>query len=278
MGVKGYPNELYFELPEGLKVRKLALQSLLAADEKGVTFSVFIEPVKGMKSALDCRRFYGMKLLHRAKEGGTKTRPWLEYHIKEYQGMKVEQRHRHVYLWDSGLCADLHTSIVSYREEQEPLLMTAARFDARAKRAPGMEELLEAAMLAQRRQYPAAAAIYEKVLSAPPAGMGKIDLGMAYRGWGGVAISMDDGPTTAMAYGKAKQLLGETDFLIEFNLACAYSLMGQLDRSESALREAIRLADLRSPEQGARYRQNSQTDPQLAALRKSPAFASIIAP
>lgn len=121
-------------------------------------------------------------------------------------------------------------------------------------------------------QYAEAASIYREIF-ANPEGLDEDELVGAYRDYGKKALDAGDARAAEAALMQAFLQAGP-DPEILFDLACAYSMLGDLDSAEKNLRMCLVV----EPELQKRYIDKARSDPKLKALRESPSFPKILEP
>lgn len=94
-----------------------------------VVLSVRLERASGHQRAAECRRYAWDHLRTRSPfrmddvtKSGVKELAILEYRVKEFQRLPVEQRHLHGYLAKDDVCVEIHVSKVRSTAADRPAL------------------------------------------------------------------------------------------------------------------------------------------------------------
>ncbi len=265
MGIPGEKWAMEVSLP-GFTVQSDELRGdgkgrkLTAGNEKtGYIVSIFLEPVPHGETAAELRDWdaSGQKKSPLKptdfKNGEYKQAQTLEYIIKEYQGMKVNQKHFNAYVVHAGFWAHVHLSKMDFHPGDEKLFYTivdsvkfteGAADDAASAREPEggavMALMREGVAHLERGEYKEAVGPFGKALALEkqsrklPQDFWRVlvdDLAMSY----GASGDLKSAKETA-EYGISK----DPDYpLFYYLLANTYAEMDDLDNTILYLKQAF---------------------------------------
>lgn len=240
---------------QGFEVRQNQLsprgdaRRLFAVDRStGVNMSVFLEKAAGKGGSHACRTYYWS----RAKQSPMKKddvklselgrMALVEYIVKEFSGVPVDQKNINAYLAQGETWIDIHLSKVQYKPGDRKLfdsVLKGVRIDERF--SPGsFEQLAFASHFFMLRNYQKAIEYYEKALTLEKTSP-KLDrrfwyvlvdsLGMAY----GISGRLKEAKET-LEYGISKSPKYP---MFHYNLACTYAEMDDLDNAAKYLKKAF---------------------------------------
>ena len=92
-------------------------------EENGIIISLFLEREKKARSSIQCRdKYWKRGKKSPVKKSGIRLSESgkvavVEYTIKAFQGIEVNQKHVHAFMGAGKICVDLHLSQVSYNKE-----------------------------------------------------------------------------------------------------------------------------------------------------------------
>ena len=235
-------------------------RKLTAGNEKtGYIVSIFLEPIPHNETAAELRDWDASGQKNSPlkptdfKNGEYKQTQTLEYIIKEYQGMKVNQKHFNAYIVHAGFWAHVHLSKMDFHPGDEKLFYTivdSVKFTEGAADAPSsarepkgggvMALMREGVAHLERGEYKEAVGPFSKALALEeqsrklPQELWRVlvdDLTMSY----GISGDLKSAKETA-EYGISK----DPDYpLFYYLLANTYAGMDDLDNTILYLKQAF---------------------------------------
>jgi tetratricopeptide (TPR) repeat protein len=217
-------------------------------ESTGVAFSVFIERAPAAGDSVACRQYYWSKELKaQPKKDDVKlselgSLALAECTVKEFQGIKVNQRNVHAYLAKDDIWIDIHLSKTPFQPGDEHFftdILKTVRIDE-SYRETSMSYVMYGSLMYRQENYRKAAAFYQTALDmeqrapqlAKPLWYVLIDnLGIAY----GINGDLQKAKAT-FEYGLSKDA---TYPLFYYNLACTYAEAKDLDNASANLKKAF---------------------------------------
>ena len=218
----------------------------------GVIVSAFLEKAPRNGTSIDCRDFYWARAQKspfkkdEIKQYEMKNMALIEYIVREYQGMRFNQKNINAYLAEDNYWIDIHLSKGNYQPEDDKLfesILETISID-RKHTASSYDNFYYGNIFYKQKEYKKAIPFFERALEQEnrKAILGKdffkivVDLlGMSY------GISGD--------LSRAKEIfqwaiIKEPEFpMFYYNLACVYAESDDMNGSIENLRNAYRYKD-----------------------------------
>lgn len=272
-----------FEIQSGgLRPDGLATKAMAQNNSTGIILSVFIEPAQNDGDNHACRDYYWSGL---QKSPATEGNPvfsdkgnmaLLKYDIKEFQGVKIDQKHVNAYIVKDNFWIDVHLSKVNYvasdKELFDNVLSSIAFIEDYVQ--SDMDNFIYASSFYMEENYAKAAVYYEKAVKTDrdstqlPDDLWHVavdNLGMAY----GMSGDLENSKRALL-----KGIEQDPEYpMFYYNLACTYAEMNDKDNAMANLRTAYGKRD--NMIAGEQF-PDPRTDSSFQRYLSDPAFVTLI--
>lgn len=246
-------NSAGFEIQSGgLRPDGLATKAMAVNKTTGIVMSVFIEPAQSAGDNTVCREYFseGLKQSPTKEDdvvfNETANMALMEYTIKEYEGVAINQKHVNAYIVKDDFWIDIHLSKIEYTDSARKLLDdvlgSVAIVDNYVQ--TDMDNFIYASSFYMQENLPKAAVYYEKALKKDrastqlPPDLWRVavdNLGMVY----GMSGDLENSRRVLL-----KGIEQDPDYpMFYYNLACTYAEMKDKDNALANLRTAYERKD-----------------------------------